>query len=76
MIEASEYIKGLVSSIDNSLVGTYDSASGKTLVCNTKWARVGKIITDSLDRKFKITQIGYDKFIIADPVSSFLHYRH
>lgn len=69
MIEASEYIKGLVSSIDNSLVGSYDSASGKTLVCNTKWARVGKIITDSLNRKFKITQIGYDEFIIADPVS-------
>jgi len=69
MIEASEYIKGLVSSIDNSLVGSYDSASGKTLVCNTKWARVGKEITDSLNRKFKITQIGYDEFIIADPVS-------
>lgn len=69
MKEASEYMKGLVSSIDNSLVGSYDSASGKTLVCNTKWARVGKIITDSLDRKFKITQIGYDEFIIADPVS-------
>jgi len=69
MIEASEYIKGLVLSIDNSLVGSYDSASGKTLVCNTKWARVGKQVIDSLDRKFRIIEIAYDEYLIAEPLS-------
>ena len=69
MIEASEYIRGLVSNIDNSLVGKHDASTNKTFVCNTKWARVGKVLTDSLDRKFKITSIGYDEFIIATPLS-------
>lgn len=68
MIEASEYIKGLVESIDNSIFGTYDASTQKTLVCNTKWARVGKIVTDSLDRRFRITEIGYDEYIISEPL--------
>lgn len=66
MIEASEYIRGLVESIDNSIVGQYDAPTQKTFVCNTKWARVGKIVTDSLDRRFRITEIGYDEYIIAE----------
>lgn len=66
MIEASEYIRGLVQSIDNSIVGQYDAITQKTFVCNTKWARVGKIVTDSLDRRFRITEIGYDEYIIAE----------
>lgn len=69
MIEASQYIKDLVTSIDNSLVASYDSSSGKSFICNTKWARVGKLITDSLNRKFKIVEISYDNYIKADPVS-------
>lgn len=69
MIEASEYIRGLVSSIDNSMEGSYDVLSGKTLFCNTKWARVGKVITDSSNRKFKITEIGYDEYIVAEEVN-------
>ncbi len=69
MIEASQYIKDLVSNIDNSLFASYDSASGKSFICNTKWARVGKVITDSLNRKFKIIEISYDSYIIANPVS-------
>lgn len=66
MIEASEYIRGLVQSIDNSIVGQYDALTQKTFVCNTKWARVGKTVTDSLDRRFRITEIGYDEYIIAE----------
>ncbi len=66
MIEASEYIRDLVGSIDNSIIGQYDAPTQKTFVCNTKWARVGKIVTDSLDRRFRITEIGYDEYIIAE----------
>jgi len=69
MIEASEYIKSLVSNIDNTLDGKYDAVSGKTFMCNTKWARIGKIITDSMDRKFRVTDISYDEYIIAEPLS-------
>jgi len=69
MIEASEYIRGLVESIDNSIIGSYDDATQKTFVCNTKWARVGKIVTDSFDREFRIIEIGYDEYIKAEPLN-------
>ncbi len=70
MIEASEYIKGLVSDIDNSLTGKYDSSSQKTFVCNTKWARKGKLITDSSGVVFKISEIVYDSYIKAEPIGN------
>ena len=68
MIEASEYIKGLVSNIDNKLVGEYNATDGKTYLCNTKWSRVGKVVTDSNNVKFKITEIVYDVYIVAEPI--------
>ena len=69
MIEASEYIQSLVSNIDNTLEGKYDAVSGKTFICNTKWARVGKVITDVFNRKFTVTEIVYDEYLIAEPIS-------
>lgn len=69
MIEASEYIKSLVSNIDNRLIGEFDASNNRTYMCDTKWARVGKVITDSIDRKFKIVEISYDKYIVAEAVS-------
>jgi hypothetical protein len=69
MIEASEYIKSLVSNIDATLEGTYDSSNNRTYMCDTKWARKGKTIKDSLDRDFKVVNISYDNYIIAEPVS-------
>lgn len=69
MIEASEYIKSLVSNIDNSLEGKHDASNNRTYMCDTKWARVGKIIKDSLNTEFKIVNIDYDNYIIAEPVN-------
>lgn len=68
MIEASEYIQDLVTSIDNSLIGEYNAAEGKTYMCNTKWARIGKVIKDTNNIEFKITQISYDVYIVAEPI--------
>tara|TARA_R110001632_G_scaffold76073_2_gene172729 strand:- start:1089 stop:1772 length:684 start_codon:yes stop_codon:yes gene_type:complete len=68
MIEASEYIRDLVSKIDNKLMGSYNSSDGKTYICNTKWARIGKTITNSNNIKFKIIGISYDIYIIAEPI--------
>lgn len=69
MIEASEYIKEIVQSIDNSMLGKYDVSSNKTFICDTKWSRLGKVITDSNNQKFKITEIVYDSYIIAEPIN-------
>lgn len=69
MIEASEYIEQIVQSIDNSLFAVYDVATNRSYISDTKWARVGKIVTDSLNREFRITEISYDSYVIAEPLS-------
>ena len=66
MIDASKYIEEIVNGIDTQIIGEYDAGSGKTFICNTKWARVGKIVTDSSQLKYKITAIDYDNYIIAE----------
>ena len=68
MIEASQYITELVSKVDNTLIGKYHPASARTYFCDTKWARVGKIITDVNDIQFKIIEISYDVYIVAEPI--------
>ncbi len=68
MIDASIYINKIVTQINTSIFGEYDAGSGKTFVCDTKWARQGKIITDSNDVKFRITEIDYDNYIIAEAI--------
>lgn len=68
--EISNIVKDLVLSIDNTIVGTFDEASGKTYFCNTKWARIGKQITDEGGDIYLITDIEPNEWIIAEPVNS------
>ena len=65
MIEASEFIKELIDDIDYSIVGEFNASDGKTYFCNTKWARVGKTIVDSLGDIFIITEVKTDVYIVA-----------
>jgi hypothetical protein len=69
MIEASQFIGDLVSQIDNSIVGEYNENDGRTYFCNTKWARKGKHITDSLGQKFIIIGVKTDVWIKAEHVT-------
>jgi hypothetical protein len=66
MTEASEYIENIVSQMDNSIDGKFDVATGRTYFCETKWARVGKTISDLLNNKFRITEVVTDEFIVAE----------
>ena len=66
MIEVTEYMEEIVSKIDNSIDGTYDLATQRTYFCDTKWARVGKKITDSLSNIFTITEVVTDQYIVAE----------
>ena len=68
MIDSSNYIKELITDINCSLLGTYDPNTKRTSVCDTKWARVGKIVKDTQDVEFRITEIDYDNWLIAEPV--------
>lgn len=67
--EISNIIKDLVLSIDNSIIGTFDSVTGKTYFCNTKWARIGKQIINENNELFLITDIEPNEWIIATPVN-------
>jgi hypothetical protein len=66
--EISNIIKELVLSIDNTIFGTFDEDSGKTFFCNTKWARIGKEITNEGGDLFLITDIEPNEWIIAEHV--------
>jgi hypothetical protein len=68
MIEASEYVKQLVQAIDNTIKGSYDPLTGRTMVCNTKWARVGKIVKDAENKEFLINELVTDSYIVATPL--------
>ena len=46
--EVSKVFKTLVSQLDNTIEGVYNSALMKTYVCETKWARIGKLIRHTL----------------------------
>jgi hypothetical protein len=67
--EISNIIKDLVLSIDNTIFGTFDEDTGKTFFCNTKWARIGKEITDEGGDIYIITDIEPNEWIIAEPVN-------
>jgi len=68
MIEASEYVKDLVLKIDNTIQGSYDPLTGRTLVCNTKWARIGKVVKDAEDKEYLITELVTDEYLVATPL--------
>jgi hypothetical protein len=67
--EISNIVKDLVLSIDNTIIGTFDEESGKTFFCNTKWARIGKEITNEAAELFIITDIEPNEWIIAEPIN-------
>jgi hypothetical protein len=72
MIEISKAIKQIYQSIDNTIEGMWNVAQSRTDFCATKWARVGKIVVDSIGREYLIEQIDYDNWIIAtalDPLN-------
>ena len=51
--------------MDNSIVGEFNVSDGKTYFCNTKWARVGQMMTDSLGNVFLIDKVVDDVYISA-----------
>ena len=69
MIEASEYIEEIVSKMDKTIFGVWDMNTQRTMFCDTKWARVGKIIRNESSEPFRITEIKTDVYIVAQPLT-------
>jgi len=62
--ELSTIIGNVVSQMDSTIDGTFDV--DKTLSCNTKWARVGKKVTDSNSDEFLITEIDENNYLVTE----------
>jgi hypothetical protein len=62
MIEdISQAVEALVGQIDNTLDVGYNQTEDRLETCNTKWARVGKLV----DGSYPITGIEYDQWFTA-----------
>jgi len=66
--EVSNIIKSLCTSLDVTVFGVYDSNADKTYICNTKWMKVGQIVEDSNDEKYRILTIEYNEWVTWEPV--------
>jgi len=64
--ELSTIIANVVSQMDSTIDGTFDV--DKTLSCNTKWARVGKKVTNSNGDEFLITEIDENNYLVGQNV--------
>lgn len=65
--EISVIVKGIVQSLNCTIKGSFDQETGRTKVCRTKWARIGKTVRDSDGNLFKITEVLDDEYIVASP---------
>ena len=63
--DVSQSIEELVSQINSTIEGVYDAINQRTDICNTKWARVGKYVTDLINGQLLITEIDYDNYLVA-----------
>ena len=63
--DISQSIESIVNAINPTIDGVYLPDEEYTTVCNTKWTRIGKTVTDSQNDSFLITEIDYDNWIKA-----------
>lgn len=68
MNEITLEIKQLVDQIDTQIVGEYNQNTDRFDTCNTKWARVGKVVTDSLENKYSIIEVATNKYLNLSPI--------
>lgn len=66
--EITLMIEDIVKSIDNVVIGTYDASNGRTLICDTKWLRVGKEVSNEADDVYVVTKVVEDEYIEVNPV--------
>ena len=62
--ELSTIIGNIVSQMDSTIEGTFDV--DKTLTCDSKWARVGKRVTNSDGDEFLLTEVDFDNYLVGE----------
>lgn len=66
--EITNIVRDLTASIDNVVEGKYVASEERTYVCDTKWLRVGKKVSDEADNVYTITKVVEDEYIESTPV--------
>jgi len=66
MIDATIEIQEIIDEINCKIDGNYNALNGRTYFCHTKWARIGKTITDANGVVFLIIDLSVDEWIIAE----------
>ena len=70
--DISIYVEQLVGDIDNTITGVFNADTGVTDTCLTKYARVGKYVTDTTNTPFLITGIETDSYLAAGTADGLL----
>jgi hypothetical protein len=65
--EISNITENIVSKMDSTIVGVWNSTDERFDTCKTKWARSGKEITDASSNKFMIDQVNPNEWLILKP---------
>lgn len=63
--DISNIIDDIISGMDSSIALEFDPLTTKWMTCDSKWARIGKIITNSLGGEFRITDMEPNEWIQA-----------
>ena len=70
--DISIHVEQLVSEIDTTIKGVYDATAEVTETCLTKYARVGKYLTDITETQFLITEVETDDYLVAGTADGLL----
>lgn len=66
--EITNIVRGLAGRVDNVIEGVYNASEERTYVCDTKWSRVGKKVSDEADNVYTITKVVEDEYIEVTPL--------
>lgn len=64
--EIRDIVEQIVLQMNTQITGEFNSGDLKTYSCDTKWARVGKIVLDSLNNEYVITDISPNEWILTN----------
>jgi len=67
--DIANIVDDIISTIDNTIMLEFDPITQKWMTCDSKWSRIGKIITNSLGGKFQIVDMEPNQWIIATLIS-------
>ena len=66
--EITSVIGKLVEKINNVCIGEYDASTGRTMICDTKYLRVGKQVLNEANDRYMVTKVEEDEYIEVAPV--------